>query len=62
MGDPELMARIECAFDDVKDLVQAFEARQVDGNKVQTLKDALEVLLEVGAPIYVRLNAGSDAG
>ncbi len=62
MGDPELMARIECAFDDVKDLVQAFEARQVDGNKVQTLKDALEVLLEVGAPIYVRLNAGSDVG
>lgn len=62
MGDAELMARIECAFDDVKDLVQAFEARQVDGNKVQTLKDALEVLLEVGAPIYVRLNAGSDAG
>lgn len=56
------MARIECAFDDVKDLVQAFEARQVDGNKVQTLKDALEVLLEVGAPIYEGLNAGSDAG
>lgn len=62
MGDPELMARIECVFDDVKDLVQAFEARQVDGNKVQTLKDALEVLLEVGAPIYEGLNAGSDAG
>ena len=62
MGDAELMARIECAFDDVKDLVQAFEVRQVDGNKVQTLKDALEVLLEVGAPIYVRLNAGSEAG